>query len=421
MAEPHWFARARAVRIQDEVQRRGIKLRGGVDRCGPCPVCGGNDRFSINTEKQLWNCRGCDIGGDIIGLVKHLDGLDFNAAARKLAGEPASNGNGHGHGTRQKVETFEYCNETGAVRFAVDRITFLDKVRDGKFEKKIFQKQPDPDKPGEWISKSGCMDGVERVPYRLPELIEAVAANHPILIVEGEPKVDALAAIGVAATCNAGGAGKWPPEFSALYLRGANVVLCPDNDEPGFRHINDVGASLAGIAAATRVLILPDLKHKGDVKDWLDAGGTREQLDALLENAPLWRSPSDATPDDGKQKAASGEQAIIDALARLGPLDYDRRRRDAADELGIRNETLDNAVNRRRAEREEEEGPPPLFGHWVASSRGRIQSIQRSSSSLSPIGSNSTSSWTTRPRSLLRSGSCSLGLTMPLCIHRSCW
>jgi hypothetical protein len=50
---------ARSVRIEDVVARSGIKLRGRVDRCGPCPRCGGTDRFSINTKKQCWNCRHC--------------------------------------------------------------------------------------------------------------------------------------------------------------------------------------------------------------------------------------------------------------------------------------------------------------------------------------------------------------------------
>jgi hypothetical protein len=41
-----WTERARAVRIEAEIERRGIKLRGGSERVGPCPKCGGEDRFS---------------------------------------------------------------------------------------------------------------------------------------------------------------------------------------------------------------------------------------------------------------------------------------------------------------------------------------------------------------------------------------
>ena len=84
------IAQARAVPIEHELERRGVRLRGRVDRCGPCPVCGGTDRFSINVQKQVWNCRGCRLGGDVIALVKHLDRTDFVAAVQILAGEPTS-------------------------------------------------------------------------------------------------------------------------------------------------------------------------------------------------------------------------------------------------------------------------------------------------------------------------------------------
>jgi hypothetical protein len=73
------------VRIEDEIGRRGIKLAGrGPERCGPCPVCGGVDRFSINIKKQLWNCRRCGKGGDVISLAQHIDGVDFKTACRIL-------------------------------------------------------------------------------------------------------------------------------------------------------------------------------------------------------------------------------------------------------------------------------------------------------------------------------------------------
>src|SRR5258706_3029119 len=81
-----WIAQARAVCIEDEVAGRGITLNGrGPERCGPCPKCGGTDRFAINTSKQIWNCRGCQRGGDVISLVQHLDGCTFGAAVATLS------------------------------------------------------------------------------------------------------------------------------------------------------------------------------------------------------------------------------------------------------------------------------------------------------------------------------------------------
>jgi putative DNA primase/helicase len=80
--------RARDIQVEDELARRGVTLSGcGFNRAGPCPRCGGVDRFGINLKKQLWNCRGCKRGGDVIDLVRLLDGCDFVAAVKTLTGE----------------------------------------------------------------------------------------------------------------------------------------------------------------------------------------------------------------------------------------------------------------------------------------------------------------------------------------------
>ena len=80
-----WGEQARAVRIEDEAARRGIKLRGGVDRCGPCPVCGDGSVFD-QLKKQVFNCRGCGKSGDVIALIQHLDGVGYLDAIAHLAG-----------------------------------------------------------------------------------------------------------------------------------------------------------------------------------------------------------------------------------------------------------------------------------------------------------------------------------------------
>jgi len=87
MIAPHIIERARSIRIEDEVAKRGIKLKGGIDQRGPCPVCGGTDRFSINLGKQCFNCRGCGIGGDVIAMVQHIDGCTFAESVEILTGD----------------------------------------------------------------------------------------------------------------------------------------------------------------------------------------------------------------------------------------------------------------------------------------------------------------------------------------------
>jgi hypothetical protein len=78
---------ARSVRIEHELERRGVKLRGRADRCGPCPQCGGDDRFSIHIGDQVFNCRICGAKGHgAIDLVMFLDGSGFKEAVATLCG-----------------------------------------------------------------------------------------------------------------------------------------------------------------------------------------------------------------------------------------------------------------------------------------------------------------------------------------------
>jgi hypothetical protein len=142
------------------------------------------------------------------------------------------------------------------------------------------------------------VDGAPVVPYRLPELIEAIAREQLVCIVEGEGKVELLRSWNVPATCCASGAKKWKSEHAA-YLRDADVVIIPDNDDPGREHIEIVAASLQDIAASVRVLDLPGLPPKGDIVDWAAAGGTVEKLHELIPHArTVWRKVAARSLDD---------------------------------------------------------------------------------------------------------------------------
>ena len=103
------------------------------------------------------------------------------------------------------------------------------------------------------------------------------------------------------ATTNHGGAKKWKPYYSD-YLIGADVVIIPDNDKPGREHAERVAQSLVGKAKSIKMLELPNLPPKGDVSDWLEAGGTKEELLALAETTAEYEPvpetlPTDTTPN----------------------------------------------------------------------------------------------------------------------------
>jgi putative DNA primase/helicase len=156
-------------------------------------------------------------------------------------------------------------------------------------------------------------EGVRRVLYRLPQLLEA-NKSETVFIVEGEKDADRLASLGLVATTNSGGASKgeskWRDEYSE-HLRGRHVIILPDNDEAGYAHAEKVAASLQGIAASVRGVQLPDLQEKGDVTDWLNAGGTVEQLKAYVSSAePLPLSVSSHSQSSPEENTSQGNAAV---------------------------------------------------------------------------------------------------------------
>ena len=122
-----------------------------------------------------------------------------------------------------------------------------------------------------------------KIPYRLPELLRA--EHDTVLIVEGEKDADALAALGLVVTTNAGGAGKWTDDLAEPF-KGRDIYILPDNDAVGEKHAAQVAQKLAAVAREIRIVRLPGLTSKGDVSDWLAAGGTADELARLMEAAP---------------------------------------------------------------------------------------------------------------------------------------
>jgi hypothetical protein len=182
-----------------------------------------------------------------------------------------------GNGKPRIEAHYDYRDEAGNVLFQVVR-----------YEPKDFR-QRRPKQNGGW---AWSVNGVRVVPYRLPELAAQPAAS--VFICEGEKDVNNLGRIGVVATCNAGGAGKWRAEHAA-FLPGRRVIVLPHNDDAGRNHAKKVAQSLQGTAESVRIVELPGLPATGDVSDWIAAGGTKEELVRLAEAAPIW-TPTVAEP-----------------------------------------------------------------------------------------------------------------------------
>jgi predicted P-loop ATPase len=263
---------------------------------------GSNGSKSVDLQHGVWHDHEEGVGGGVLDLVERMTGLHGQERLEWLEsnGFMSPRSDRYDRPPRNRIEKiYDYRDESGHILFQVVRL----------HPKTFRQRRPDPDLPDEWRWN---IQGIRQAPYRLPELIEAIRAKRIVFIVEGEKDVDRLWEIGIAATCNAGGAGKWRPEFSQFFV-GADVIVIPDNDPqqvnketgepmfhpdgrpklPGQDHARVVCNALAGSAQRVRYLDLAqfwtDMPEKGDVSDWLDrGGGGAEPLMALAERAAQW-------------------------------------------------------------------------------------------------------------------------------------
>lgn len=250
-----------------------------------CPFHDDSDpSFSVNPDKGAYHCFGCDAKGGFIDFEMRKNGGTRAEAwqnIQKIVGLSSTNG------SRPHDKVYDYTDEAGNVLYRVVR----------KPGKKFSQCRPDG--KGRWIYD---LNGVRRVPYRLREVLTA----SRVFITEGEKDVETLRAQGLTATTNGSAVTKWPEKFG-VYFKGREVVILPDNDQPGRAKAEQVAASLHSVAAWVKVVALPGLDEKGDITDWLAKGGenTKEKLLPLIDECPRWQP----TPKAGGAQPHKGGSA----------------------------------------------------------------------------------------------------------------
>jgi len=238
-----------------------IKWNGNDTGQAICPFHNDTDpSLSVNYRTGQFNCFGCNKKGSIFDYYMARHGVDYKTAFNALAQEAGVSEKV----TSKIVETYDYTNEAGKLIFQTTR-----------HEPKDFR-QRQPDGKGGWIWN---LQGVQLSPYNLPEVIK----SDTVFIVEGEKDVENLRKIGLVASCNPMGAGKWRPEYNE-HFRGKNIIILPDNDKAGQEHASQVAKNLHGIASSIRIVELPGLPVKGDVSDWIQAGGIKASLEELTKN-----------------------------------------------------------------------------------------------------------------------------------------
>jgi len=154
------------------------------------------------------------------------------------------------------------------------------------------------------------LSGIEPILYRLPEITQAIKEGTPIFIVEGEKDSDNLVKIGFEATTCPMGAGRWRESYTKS-LTGALALVCPDKDDTGWRHGIDIADDLYFHAEAVKVIRLPGPGK--DVSDWIEAGGTANQLMEIADDAPIYM-PLDYRREYEAWLKAMGPRQLLDEL-----------------------------------------------------------------------------------------------------------
>jgi hypothetical protein len=315
--------------------------------------------FTVNDSKGFYHDFSSGKHGDIFSFLMETSGIDFRAAVvecAQIAGlplpadggvqhQPAKAANGHlrhdeapfdpdaydaapapRQTTKREItKAYDYADGSGNLLYQVCRIEWRD---DGKHKKTFMQRRPDGaghwiwglsggefirGRDGDWYQATedrvqkwtgaehqSFPTGVNHGLYRLMELREEAGAAEIVYLPEGEKDVETLRGIGLAATTNSGGARNWRPDHAEV-LRGRDVVILLDNDQPGRERGDIIARSLHGIASRIRLAdfsgVWPDAPKGADVTDWVrQREGTAEELAEIAGRAPEWRpAPFEST------------------------------------------------------------------------------------------------------------------------------
>jgi len=278
-----------------------------------CPVCEATN-FKVNIVTGRWGSFSCDCAATEAGKRRIRDAIS-----------PAVNPDGKP--PRQKQERhWDYFTlvtlERGQPALTVHRHDDPDQP-DGKGWKdgrKIWQQSRiDGHQPGEV--------GGKVLPYRYAEAKQALDDGVPFVFwVEGEPCVDAIWRLGLPAVTSLAGTGKFRPERDGGLFPADRIVVCPDRDQPGLKHAEQVAAAYSGCQWLYPFPGTPQWNgscppNKGlDIADWIAAGATVEQILAGIgpkqhgQQKPVAQPPS----------AAKGGTVAEPTVAGFGPKNHDK-------------------------------------------------------------------------------------------------
>lgn len=200
--------------------------------------------------------------------------------------------------TRQLEQEWHYTDEEGVTLFIKQRY----KTQDAKGKDYRLIKV---DEAGR---RHATLADARIVPYKLPDLLDAIGKGRFVYLTEGEKAADAIISLGSVATTSHAGSGTWPEQITE-YFTGANVVILPDNDAPGWKYAKKAAAKMLPVAKSVRVIDLGGEQLGDDAYEWIHLQGkTRTDLaDLVKAQAPITSEQEVLQPERLKDKPAEAQ------------------------------------------------------------------------------------------------------------------
>jgi len=236
------------------------------------------------------HCYGCQVNGDAVDFIQKRESLDTVAAIARVedllgatptspqrrSQRPATSPQEQPKPDRKPDRTYDIMDAAGVLVAQHHRF--------------------DPPTPGgrktfTW-SRPGHNGGglaglpVDTLPLYCLWLLQGSVATNIVFVTEGEKACESLAGTGLVVVGTYGGS-TIPRPAVLEPLRGRRVILWPDNDVPGYKHMHELGQRLRPIAASVKTLHWADAPPKGDAADFLALGGTKEQVISMAEQAAV--------------------------------------------------------------------------------------------------------------------------------------
>lgn len=269
-----------------------------------CPACDETiDLMRLVCEVKGWSCEG-DGFVDAVRFIADAAGIDGDTPPRRNGhnkpttpkratptrsnAKPKPNDKAGERFTQHDVIEHRYIDEDGVHLFSAMRPVGV-YVDEDTGEERAGKGRPFQQRANGVLS----LEGVRRILYAIPQLLEG---EGEVVVVEGEKCADRLLELGVVATTNPMGGGKWSDEYAAwLKAHGyKRVAVLPDHDEPGRKHAEKVAESCARAGLEVRVVEDVHTGEKGDdVVEWLEAGHTVDDLRAMIDATPTWSTDED--------------------------------------------------------------------------------------------------------------------------------